>query len=43
MQKKSLLFFSFPSDSNFDEVKVTNKREKHKMKTKVFIFISECQ
>ena len=28
MQKKSLFFFSFPSASNFNEVKVTHKRVK---------------
>jgi hypothetical protein len=28
MQKESSLFFSFPSESNFGEAKVTNKRIK---------------
>jgi len=32
MQKESLLFFSFPSDSNFSKGKVTKKREKCKRK-----------
>jgi len=30
MQKENLLFFSFPSDSNFGKAKVTKSREQNK-------------
>ena len=43
MQKKSLFFFSFPSERNFDEVKIANKREQYKGKTDVFHFIVELK
>ena len=41
MQNESLLLFSFPSAGNFSEAKITQKREKCKMKA-CFYFISEC-
>jgi hypothetical protein len=39
MQKESLLLFSFPSDSIFDNVKDTKSREQNKINT--FIFYAE--
>ena len=38
MQKESVLFFSFPSESTFDTVRGTNKREQYKTK-KRFLFL----
>ena len=42
MQKKSLFFFSFPSESTFNDVKGTNKRVKCKGK-RVFLLCLRTQ
>ena len=36
MQKKSLFFYSFPSERNFDEVKITNKRAEKQISFDLF-------
>ena len=41
MQKESLLFFSFSSESTFDEIKGTNKRKQYKEK-RFFLLIYAC-
>ena len=41
MQKESLLFFSFLSESTFGGAKGTNKRAKYKINDDLFLFPSE--